>query len=84
MSSESYLSSLFRSGAIELEIMMPVPSVTSVAFGGPQLDVLYVTTGSINMLGFNFGVPLPVAGALFAVTGLGVKGLPMYKLNGGI
>lgn len=72
---------ILRSGATELEIVLPVPSITSVAFGGSELDVLYVTTGYIKMFDYDFGEPLPVAGAVFAVTGLGVKGLPMVNVR---
>ncbi|XP_058058750.1 regucalcin-like isoform X1 [Anopheles bellator] len=55
------------------EIKIPAEQVTSVAFGGPNLDELFVTTA------LNGDKPAP-AGALFKVTGLGVKGKPMYKM----
>lgn len=66
-------------GAIELEIKIPAEQVTSAAFGGPNLDILYVTTAGKE---FKSKQP-PPAGRLFKVTGLGVKGLPMksVKLN---
>jgi gluconolactonase len=66
-------------GAIELEINFPAEQVTSAAFGGPNLDILYVTTAAKE---FKSPQP-PPAGKLFKVTGLGVKGLPMksVKLN---
>ena len=66
-------------GAIELEIKIPAEQVTSVAFGGPNLDILYVTTAGKE---FKSKQP-PPAGKLFKVTGLGVQGLPMksVKLN---
>jgi len=49
--------------------------ITSCAFGGPNLDELYVTSGRI---GDN---TLPEAGSIFRVTGLGagVKGIAMNK-----
>lgn len=47
---------------------MPANDITSVAFGDPQLDTLYVTT-------FNDGKTSD-AGAVFSVKGLGVKGRP--------
>nr|XP_040226262.2 regucalcin-like isoform X1 [Anopheles coluzzii] len=56
-----------------LEIKIPAEQVTSVAFGGPQMDELFVTTSS------NGDKPAP-AGELFKVTGLGVKGKPMHKM----
>jgi gluconolactonase len=64
---------------IEFEIMFPCEQVTSVAFGGPNLDILYATTAATER---NSKQP-PPAGKIFKVTGLGVKGLPMksVKLN---
>lgn len=66
-------------GSIELEIELPAEQVTSAAFGGPNLDILFVTTAGKE---FKSKQP-PPAGKLFKVTGLGVKGLPMksVKLN---
>lgn len=66
-------------GAIELEIKFPAEQITSAAFGGPNLDILYVTSASKE---FKSKQP-PPAGKLFTVTGLGVKGFPMksVKLN---
>lgn len=61
--------------------MVPAAAITSVAFGGPQLDVLYVTSGSKKFDIYNLGEPLPEAGALFAITGLGAKGLPMASVR---
>lgn len=63
---------------IELEIKMPCEQVTSCAFGGPNLDILYVTTAAHER-----GTKQPPpAGRLFKITGLG-KGFPMQsvKLN---
>ncbi|XP_067634410.1 regucalcin-like isoform X2 [Eurosta solidaginis] len=57
-----------------LEIKFPCKQITSVAFGGPNLDILYVTTSKLN------DQP-PPAGSTFKVTGLGVKGLPMSKVR---
>lgn len=64
--------------AIELEIKMPCEQVTSAAFGGPNLDILFVTTASHER-----GTKQPPpSGRLFKITGLG-KGAPMksVKLN---
>lgn len=62
-------------GAVERVIDMPVRKVTSVMFGGPDLDVLYVTSMAKP--------PLPrfpgdgvLRGSLFAIRDLGVRGLP--------
>ncbi len=62
-------------------IDMPVVCVTSVMFGGPGLDRLYAT----SML--RAPVPGivetgPLAGSLFVIDGLGVKGLPEYRYGG--
>ncbi|XP_054738925.1 regucalcin-like [Anastrepha obliqua] len=59
---------------ILLEIKLPTKQITSVAFGGPNLDILFVTSSAY------FDEPAP-AGVTFMVTGLGVKGLPMSKVR---
>lgn len=64
-------------GKIVATIEFPAQQITSAAFGGPQLDILYVTSAAQERDG-----PQPVpAGSLFAVTGLGVRGLPMSKVR---
>lgn len=52
-------------------IEMPWKKVSSVAFGGPNLDILFVT--SVN--------DTSKPGPTFKITGLGVKGLPSSKLR---
>lgn len=42
--------------------------VSSIAFGGPNLDILYVTTASAG------DSDNELAGYLFKITGLGTKG----------
>lgn len=57
------------------EIPMPTPQITSLAFGGPNLEYLFATSA---------GKPKPKpapAGGLFMITGLGVKGLPMHAFK---
>lgn len=66
-----------RTGKILLEIEIPAKQVTSVAFGGPNLDILYVTTAATA----RDAEQPPLAGHLFKVTGLGVKGLPGVKVR---
>ncbi|XP_062536350.1 regucalcin-like [Armigeres subalbatus] len=66
-----------KKGKIELEIKFPCEQITSAAFGGPNLDILFVTTAAKE---FKSPQPAP-AGALFKVTGLGVKGTPMHNVN---
>lgn len=64
-----------------LTIAMPVVCVTSVMFGGRNLDRLYATSMS------EAPVPGivetgPLAGSLFVIDGLGIKGLPEYRYGG--
>src|SRR5271167_2442817 len=66
-------------GTIERTIEMPVAIPTSVMFGGADLDVLYVTTIGMKVLGME---PGPEGGALFAIKGLGVKGKPEPRFAG--
>lgn len=63
-------------GTILRTIDMPVRHPTSVAFGGPGLDVLYVTSISRSHA---LGDDHPDAGGLFAIEGLGVRGLPAHR-----
>lgn len=61
-------------GRLERLIDMPVRHVSCPCFGGPDLDVLFVT--SISNSGNALKDGHPDAGALFAVHGTGVRGLP--------
>ncbi|CCV07167.1 SMP-30/Gluconolaconase/LRE domain protein [Mesorhizobium metallidurans STM 2683] len=68
-------------GSIDRIIDMPVKKITSVMFGGPKLDTLYVTSMAKP--------PLPrfpgdgvLRGSLFAITGLGVTGTPEPRFGG--
>lgn len=61
-------------GRIDRVIAMPVPRPTCCAFGGPALDVLYVTTASQQMTPAELEAQ-PLAGALLALRP-GVRGLP--------
>lgn len=54
---------------------MPVLKVTSVMFGGSDLDVLYVASMAKPPLP-RFPEDGPLGGSLFAVYGLGVCGVP--------
>lgn len=54
---------------------MPVSYVTSVAFGGANLDKLYATTSRFKL--DEVGVrQQPLAGSVFELTNLGVRGKP--------
>jgi len=57
------------------EISIPTAQVTSLAFGGPHLDILFVTTAAKPK-----PQPAPADG-LFKITGLRVKGLPMQAFK---
>jgi len=65
-------------GTMVRKIEMPVQHPTSVTFGGPDLDMLYVTSISRSTHLFDES---PGAGGLFAIEGLGVKGLPAYRFG---
>jgi sugar lactone lactonase YvrE len=67
-------------GRIDRMIEFPVRNLTSVMFGGANLDVLYCTSMGRPMK----GVPQKeaTAGGVFAVYGLGVKGLPEPRFAG--
>jgi sugar lactone lactonase YvrE len=62
-------------------VAMPVPNVTSLTFGGTDLDELYVTT-SRQGLGEKVAAAYPLAGCVFRVRGLRVPGLPTYRYAG--
>lgn len=67
-------------GRLDRSVPFPVRNLTSVMFGGPDLDVMYVTSMGRPM----WGIPQKERdkGGLFAVTGLGVKGLPEPRFAG--
>ncbi|UFI46959.1 SMP-30/gluconolactonase/LRE family protein [Pseudomonas savastanoi] len=61
-------------GQVDRIIDMPVKKVTSLTFGGPNLDTLYVTSMARPPLP-RFPEDGQQRGALFAITGLGVQGI---------
>lgn len=63
-----------RKGEVLLDIPFPVKAVTAVSFGGPNLDILYAITAGA-------GESSELAGRLFKVTGLGVKGFAGDKVR---
>jgi len=67
-------------GTIDRLIGMPADSITSVSFGGADLDILYVTSMARPFRGRRRQER--EAGALFAVHGLGVRGLPEPRFRG--
>lgn len=67
-------------GSVDRIIDMPVKKVTSVMFGGPNLDILFVTSMAKP--------PLPrfpgdgvLRGSLFAIRDLGIRGLPEMRFG---
>lgn len=75
-------------GSVERRIGMPVRNITSVMFGGPKLDELYVTSmarvkhPAVHELFTKEMKPQFLAGGLFKVTGLGVRGIPEPRFAG--
>lgn len=67
-------------GRLDRLIPLPVSHPTMCNFGGPGLDVLYVTSGHV-FLSDDERRRQPLAGSLFAITRLGVSGLaePLFK-----
>jgi sugar lactone lactonase YvrE len=68
-------------GRIDRVIPTPVPRPTSCAFGGPNLDILYITTTSQHMTQEEREA-MPLAGSLLAVEP-GVRGLPEPRFIAG-
>ncbi|VVC88064.1 unnamed protein product [Leptidea sinapis] len=61
-----------NAGKLLQKVPTPALQTTSATFGGPNFDILYVTSACMNR-----GVEqLPPAGSTFEVTGLGVRGHP--------
>ena len=76
-------------GTKERSIELPTPLTSSVMFGGPALDRLFVT--SINGEAAAREIPMAAAnptpaddnaGALFVIDGLGIRGLPETRFAG--
>jgi gluconolactonase len=63
-----------ESGALIRNVSIPASRVTSVTFGGTDLDILYVTTSRLG-LSDEERTQQPLAGSVFAVSGLGVSAL---------
>ena len=68
------------SGKIDMEIMMPVSSVTCMAFGGESMDELYVTTAWYGMSKAEREKE-KYAGDLFKIK-TGIKGILEYRYKG--
>ena len=68
-------------GSVDRTIEMPVLKCTSMNFGGPDLDILYVTSMAKPPLP-RFPGDGQQRGSLFAITGLGVTGVPERRFAG--
>lgn len=66
-------------GDIIMTIDMPIEKPTKPMFGGKNLDILFVTSigGDLSK-----DPKQPDAGGLFAITGLGIKGVPQTRFAG--
>lgn len=70
---------LSAEGELLMTVDLPIERPSKPMFGGKNLDILFVT--SIG-LGLTEGSHQPQAGGLFAVSGLGVKGLRQHRFAG--
>jgi sugar lactone lactonase YvrE len=68
------------SGELDRIVRLPVARVTSCAFGGPDLEELYVTSASTGLSDAELREQ-PLAGALFVLR-TGVRGLPATPFGG--
>lgn len=66
-------------GTLQRTVALPAHLISSVAIGGPALDTLYVTT--IDPAAFG-GEPDDAGGHVYAVTGLGIRGVPEASYAG--
>lgn len=77
-----------RTGLIEDIIDIPAETVNGVVFGGPKMDVLFVTTSKLIYFNY-FDATLPIgnpsndtmAGQIFMVKGLNTKGCPSKRVK---
>jgi sugar lactone lactonase YvrE len=72
---------LTPAGAVDRIVDMPVERPSKPMFGGADLDILYVTSIGQNLTP-GTEARQPQAGGLFAVTGLGCRGLPQPRFAG--
>lgn len=72
-------------GQLDRRVPLPVWKPTSVAFGGPGLDVLFVTTMANPEGNVPPGTPMdgPLGGSVFAIEGLGVTGIAETAFGSG-
>jgi sugar lactone lactonase YvrE len=68
-------------GSLLATIELPVERPTSCAFGGPDRSTLFVTTARVDLDQAALARQ-PDAGRVFAIDGLGVRGLPCLPYRG--
>jgi sugar lactone lactonase YvrE len=68
-------------GTLDRRVRMPIDSPTSVMFGGPDLDILFVTSAGAAPVPGHEAPLRPLGGSVFAVRGLGVRGLPERRFG---
>jgi L-arabinonolactonase len=66
-------------GTLDRKIECPAPYPSSVAFGGPMLDTLFVTT--VRETGMLIKSDHPASGTVLAITGLQVRGVPEKRFR---
>lgn len=69
-------------GTLDRRIPVPVANPTSVAFGGADLDTLYVTSMRTAPMSNEPPSLAPLAGSILAVHGLGARGVPETRFAG--
>jgi L-arabinonolactonase len=82
-SCEVYSGRLIRfdpNGVVDRIVGLPVQSTTSLIFGGPNLDIAFVTSMARPFNG-NYHKERE-AGCVFAIHGLGVRGVPEPRFKG--
>ena len=86
----NYWGALFEGGAVGCfspqgrlirRVALPVRCPTMCAFGGTDMDVLYVTSAIFLMQDAELAAE-PLAGSLFAIHGLGARGIPEPRFLG--
>jgi sugar lactone lactonase YvrE len=69
-----------RTGELLQTVRLPVTRVTSCAFGGPDLDTLYITSAREGLTHAQLAAQ-PLAGGLFKMKP-GVRGMPAPAYRG--
>jgi L-arabinonolactonase len=68
-------------GRLDRMIRLPVRHPTMCTFGGPNMDILYVTSASTWMSQDEISSQ-PLAGAVFAIHNTGAQGIPEPRFSG--